>query len=98
MSAALAAPPLAPRPALELQARQPDRLRETAQEFEALFLAQMLGTLNQRLGQGLTGLGRDQGIYQDIFNQEVARLISRTAGIGVADAIFREMLKLQEVG
>lgn len=97
MSTPPAAPPIAARPAAEAQGGQLGRLRETAQEFEALFLAQMLATLNQGLGQGLTGEGSDQAIYQDMFNQEVAKLISRTGGIGVADAILREMLKMQEV-
>ena len=89
--------PLAARAAPEAQGTKPDRLRETAQEFETVFLAQLLGTLNRGLGQALSGEGGDQDIYQDMFNQEVARLISRTGGIGVADAILREMLKMQEV-
>jgi hypothetical protein len=32
-----------------------------------------------------------------VLNEEVAKLISRTGGIGVADAVLREMLKAQEV-
>lgn len=94
-----APPPVPPSPAPASEARggQTDRLRETAQEFESVFLAQLLGALNTGLGQGLTGEGGDADVYQDMFNQEVARLISRTGGIGVADAIFREMLKMQEV-
>jgi flagellar protein FlgJ len=97
MSTPPAASPIAARPVPEGHGGQLGRLRETAQEFEALFLAQMLATVNQGLGQGLTGEGSDADIYQDMFNQEVARLISRTGGIGVADAILREMLKMQEV-
>lgn len=74
--------------------------RAAAEEFEALFLAQMLSTMTQ--GLGAQGLGGDAGaggqdVYQDMFTQEVAKLISRTGGIGVADAILQEMLKTQEV-
>jgi Rod binding domain-containing protein len=32
-----------------------------------------------------------------MFNEEMAKLISRSGGIGVADAVLKEMLKLQEV-
>jgi Rod binding domain-containing protein len=75
--------------------------RAAAEEFEAVFLAQMLATMTQ--GSGLQGLGgasadgNGQDVYQDMFTQEVAKLISRTGGIGVADAILQEMLKTQEV-
>ena len=57
----------------------------------------MLATMTQELGQGLAGEGAQSDIYQDMFNQEVGKLISRGGGIGVADAILREMLKMQEL-
>ena len=89
--------PLAASPAPEGQGGQIKRLRETAQDFEALFVAQMLATMTQGLGQGLAGEGAQSDVYQDMFNQEVGKLISRAGGIGVADAILREMLKMQEL-
>ena len=33
-----------------------------------------------------------------MFNKEVAKMISRSGGIGVADTILQEMLKTQEIG
>jgi peptidoglycan hydrolase FlgJ len=97
MTTPLAASPLAASPAAEGQGGQLKRLRETAQDFEALFVAQMLATMTQGLGQSLAGEGAQSDVYQDMFNQEVGKLISRAGGIGVADAILREMLKLQEL-
>lgn len=74
-------------------------LREAAREFEAVFLAQILGQLNAGPGADqLFGDGPGQAVFQDLFNQELAKLISRSGGIGVADAVLQEMLKLQEVG
>jgi Rod binding domain-containing protein len=74
-----------------------DALRHAAQEFEAIFLAQVLGTMTQGLG-GDDLLGDGQGeLFRDMLNEEVAKLISRSGGIGVADALLREMLKAQEV-
>jgi Rod binding domain-containing protein len=32
-----------------------------------------------------------------MFNDEIAKLISRSGGVGVADAVLKEMLKAQEV-
>jgi peptidoglycan hydrolase FlgJ len=73
-------------------------LRGVAQEFEAVFLAQVLAKINQGVG-GDQGAGEtaDQGLFHDMFNDEVAKLISRSGGVGVADAVLKEMLKVQEV-
>lgn len=75
-----------------------DALRHAAQEFEAIFLAQVLDTMTQGLG-GDDLLGGGQGeVFRDMLNDEVAKLISRSGGIHVADAVLQEMLKAQEVG
>jgi Rod binding domain-containing protein len=97
MTAPLATLPLGASLLPEGQVGQLKRLRETAQDFEALFVAQMLATMNQGLSHGLAGPSGQSDVYQDMFNQEVGKLISRAGGIGVADAILREMLKMQEL-
>jgi peptidoglycan hydrolase FlgJ len=75
-----------------------EALRGVAQEFEAVFLAQVLAKINQGFG-GDPGAGEtaDQALFHDMFNDEVAKLISRSGGVGVADAVLKEMLKVQEV-
>jgi Rod binding domain-containing protein len=74
------------------------RIRETAQEFEAVFLAQVLQTMSTGIGgPGPFGGGEDDA-WADMLHQEYGRLISKSGGIGVADALLREMLKMQEVG
>lgn len=72
------------------------RLERVAQEFEAVFLAQVLSGLLE--GVGGSGLGGpDNEIYRGMLQEEYAKLISRAGGIGVGDAVLREMLKLQEI-
>jgi Rod binding domain-containing protein len=72
-------------------------MRHAAEKFEAIFLAQVLGTMTQGLGGGDL-LGDSQGdAFREMLNEEVAKLISRSGGIGLADAVLREMLKAQEV-
>ena len=77
--------------------RRNEHLRETAEEFESVFLAQALQALT--LGLGATGtLGESDGdAFADMLRQEYGRLISRGGGIGIADAVMREMLKMQEM-
>ncbi|MEZ5931389.1 MAG: rod-binding protein [Alphaproteobacteria bacterium] len=73
------------------------RAKDAAQEFEAIFLSQMLATMTQELG-GAGGVAGGDDVYRDMFTQEVAKMISRSGGIGVADTILQEMLKTQEIG
>ena len=74
------------------------QLRQVAQEFEAVFLAQMLASLTRDLeGEGPLG-GSEGDPFRQMLGQEIAKVISRAGGIGVGDAVLKEMLKLQEVG
>lgn len=74
-----------------------EKARASAEEFEAVFLSQILTTMTQELG-GAGGVAGDDGdVYQDMFTQEVAKMISRSGGIGVADTVLQEMLKIQEI-
>jgi Rod binding domain-containing protein len=76
---------------------RPEALRAAAQEFEAVFLAQVLAQLNPApAGEGGSD-GGDHSLFHEMFNEEMAKLISRSGGVGVADAVLKEMLKLQEV-
>ena len=72
------------------------KLREAAEEFESVFLAQILNAMGAGL-DGNQGIGAgDDNPFGDLLQQEYAKLISRSGGIGVADAVLREMLRLQE--
>lgn len=73
------------------------RAKEAAEEFEAVFLSQMLAIMTQELG-GAGGVAGGDEVYRDMFTKEVAKMISRSGGIGVADTVLQEMLKTQEIG
>ena len=71
-------------------------MRRAAEEFEGVFLAQVLRGLTQGLtGPGLLGNGDDDP-FAAMLQDEYAKLISRSGGVGVADAVLREMLAGQE--
>ena len=73
-------------------------MRRAAEEFEAVFLTQMLGGLFQGLGDaGGAEAAGGGGAFEGLLHEEYAKLISRSGGIGLADDIRREMLRLQEV-
>ena len=77
--------------------RQNDHLRETAEEFESVFLAQALQALTHGLGGGGPLDQSDGDAFADMLQQEYGRLVSRSGGIGIADAVMREMLRMQEM-
>jgi len=76
--------------------RELTHAKDAAVEFEAIFLSQMLATMTQELG-GAGGVAGGDDVYRDMFNKEVAKMISRSGGVGVADSILQEMLKNQEI-
>jgi Rod binding domain-containing protein len=73
------------------------RAKETANDFEAVFLQQMLSAMRQGLSED-SPLGGPDSEFGSLLISEQAKLISRAGGVGVADKILGELLKLQEAG
>ncbi len=79
------------------KAKTPDEARRVAEEFEAVFLAQMLKPMFAGISaDGPFGGGPAETIYRSLMIDEYAKLIGRSGGVGVADAVQREILKIQE--
>jgi Rod binding domain-containing protein len=74
----------------------PEGMRARAEEFESVFLSQVLRGLTEGLtAPGPLGSGPDDP-FASMLQDEYAKLISRSGGVGIADAVLREMLKAQE--
>lgn len=72
-------------------------MRDAAQEFEAVFLAQMLRPMFDTIETSETfggGSGEDQ--YRQLLVDEYGKAMARAGGIGLADHVLDHMLKLQE--
>ena len=71
---------------------------QAAQEFEAVFLGQMLhAMMPEATPEGSFGGGPAEGTYRGMMNEQLGRAIARSGGIGVAPAVFREILRQQEL-
>lgn len=71
---------------------------KAAKDFEAMFISAMLEPMfGESLGEGLFGDSDSEEVYKTILLEEYGRQITRSGGIGVADYVKRELLKLQEV-
>ena len=85
--------PSAPQPA----AQATERMRETAAAFEASFLAQMLKPMFEGLStEAPFGGGEAEGTWRGFLVEQIAKQTVRAGGIGLADQVVAQMLKMQE--
>lgn len=93
--------PLAARP--DLAAGPPDTAARaaawnTAREFEALLLGQFAAIMFSGIGtDGPFGGGPAEDIYKTLLSEEYGKVLASAGGIGLAEAVYREIIKLQEV-
>ena len=86
-------PPAAVAPAAVVTAR----MRETAEAFEASFLAQMLKPMFEGLStEAPFGGGEAEGTWRGFLVEAMAKQTVRAGGIGLADQVVAQMLKMQE--
>ena len=72
-------------------------MRATAQEFEAVFIGQMTEAMFAGLKtEEPFGGGHAETMWRSQLSQEMGRSISRSGGIGIADAVMRSMIAQQE--
>ena len=74
------------------------KARKTAQDFESMFLEQTLERLFASGGPegplGDNGMGGE--VYRSMLVKEYAGNIAKSGGVGIADQVYREILKMQE--
>ena len=69
---------------------------KAAQDFESVFLGQMVAQMYTGLdAQGTFGGGFAEETYRSLLYQEIGRQMSASGGVGIADAVYAEMVKLQ---
>lgn len=79
--------------------QDPAALDKAAEDFEAVFLSQMLQHMFAGVDMNPMSEGKSPGddIYKSMLVDEYGKILTRAGGIGIADHVKREMLKLQEV-
>lgn len=73
------------------------QMRKTAQEFEAVFISEMLRPMFQNIeAEAPFGGSSGEKMYRDMQIDEYGKAIAKNGGIGLADQVVREMIKMQE--
>jgi Rod binding domain-containing protein len=74
------------------------KARGTASDFETMFLEQALDQVFSSVGQdgpmGENGTGGS--VYRSMLVKEYAGNVVKSGGVGIADQVFREIMRLQE--
>ncbi len=76
------------------QQKQLDKLKETAQEFESLFLSSILNKMSDVIFKSdLTEESNATTIFREMRNQELARSMSKAGGIGLSKILYDQLSK-----
>jgi peptidoglycan hydrolase FlgJ len=74
-----------------------EEITKTAKDFETVFISQMVDKMfGESLGTEAFGDEDSGDIYQSMMVEEYSKQIVSAGGIGIADQIKKQLLKLQE--
>jgi len=97
-------PAVTPRPAgpalaaLRAAAADPAQMAKAAQDFEAMALGELLQPMFNTVdtAHGMFGGGDAEAAWKPMLVQEMAKQIAAHGGLGLAQPIYQEMLRMQE--
>ena len=72
-----------------------DKIAKASTDFEASYLAIMLGQMFQGVGEGEFSGGQGEAMFKSFMMDAMARKMTNTGGVGLSAPVQREMLKLQ---
>ena len=73
----------------DVQASVPESAREVARQFESLFAQQLLAGMRNTAKVAGSGVS-DAGAFQSLFDQQMAGLMTRGRGLGLAEQLVRQ--------
>ena len=74
------------------------KIKDTAQQFESVFLTNMFEEMFSGIQEqdGPLGAGPGQSAWRSMLTEEYANTIAKNGGVGVAEHVQRELIALQE--
>ena len=80
-----------------IASRSTEAMKASAKQFEAMFLAQMLRPMFDSVKVNETfGGGKGEEMYRSFMVDEYGKQIAESGGIGIADAVLAQMVRIQE--
>jgi Rod binding domain-containing protein len=73
------------------------KMRHAAEGFEAMFLNQMFEMMGESVQADPTfGGGQAENLFRSMLNEQYAKQMAKGGGIGISNAIYQEMVRMQE--
>ncbi len=70
---------------------------KTGEDFEAFFLSQSFENMFSGVKSDSTfGGGNGESVYRSLLLQEYSKVAAKSGGIGIASAVQKEILRMQE--
>ena len=71
-------------------------LRQACQEFESVFIAYLMKSMRKTIPQteftgGESSLGFSKDVYLSMMDEEIASVVAKGPGIGLAAALYRQL-------
>lgn len=77
--------------------KQLEKIEAAAQEFEAVFLHEMMKPMFEGLStEAPFGGGKGEEIFRGMLLQEYGKMLAKTGSVGVSDQVKSELIKIQE--
>jgi Rod binding domain-containing protein len=94
----IASASLATAPPVAAAGTDPAAARKVGEDFESFFLSQSFEGMFSGIGaDSLFGGGEGESVFRSMLLQEYSKVAAKSGGVGIADAVQREILRMQEV-
>lgn len=71
------------------------KIKATSADFEASFLSVMMSQMFAGVGEGEFSGGQGESMFKSFLTDAMAKQMTKAGGVGLAQSVQREMLKLQ---
>lgn len=79
-------------------AKKEEQIDALAQDFEAMFVAEMMKPMFEGIEvDPQFGGGKGEEVFRGLLLQEYGKIMAATGTLGIADAVKRQMLEMQEM-
>ena len=78
--------------------REDAKLRQACRDMESVFTGYLLKSMRETVQKtDLFGSERDESMFRDMLDDEVAKAASRQRGTGLAEMLYRQLSQLDKI-
>ena len=78
------------------QSKELEKIEHAAQDFEAVFIAEMLKPMFEGIStEPPFGGGKGEEVFRSMMLQEYGKIVAQTGGVGLADHVKEQMIEIQ---